>query len=144
METLRQPGSQRSFPDIMSDLFAQLTTLISKEAQLARAEISENVASIGRALAMVGAGAVLLIPALVILLEGVVAALGVEGGLAPYWAAVIVGAVVLVLGLILLTVGLNRMKSRDVLPSRTVHQIRRDVSVAKEQVRPDHEPRRAA
>ena len=144
MEALKQPGSQRSFADIISDLFAQLTTLMSKEAQLARAEISENVASIGRALAVVGAGAVLLIPALVILLEGVVAALSQEAGLAPYWSALIVGAVVLALGVILLMLGINRMKSGDVVPSRTVDQIRRDVSVAKEQVSQNHESRRAA
>jgi hypothetical protein len=93
---------------------------------------------------MIGAGAVLLIPALVILLEGAVAALSLGAGLAPYWSALIIGAAVLVLGLILLMIGISRMKSRDVVPNRTVHQIRRDVSVAKEQVSQGHESRRAA
>jgi len=35
-------GNIRSFPDIFTDLFAQVTSLVRKEGQLARAEISEK------------------------------------------------------------------------------------------------------
>ena len=57
----------RSVPEIISDLFSQLTTLLRKEAHLARAEMSENIVSVGRGLGLIVGGAVLLIPALVIL-----------------------------------------------------------------------------
>ena len=49
-----------------------------------------------------------------------------------------------ILGLILLSVGTSRLKIENIMPNRTVHQLRRDASVAKEQVSQDHELRRAA
>jgi uncharacterized membrane protein YqjE len=64
----------RSIVDIFRDVFAQLTSLLHKEAQLARAELSENVSRATLGLGLIVGGAVLLIPALVILLEAAVAA----------------------------------------------------------------------
>ncbi|MBI5261352.1 MAG: phage holin family protein [Bradyrhizobium sp.] len=64
------PNQQRSVPEIVSDLFGQLTTLLRKEAQLARTELSDNMASIARGLGLIVGGAVLLVPALVVLLQG--------------------------------------------------------------------------
>jgi hypothetical protein len=138
------PTHPRSVPEIISDLFSQLTLLLRKEAQLARAEVSDNMASIGRGLGLIVGGAVLLIPALVILLQAGVAALTERYGMANYWSALLVGGVVLILGIILLLVGISRLKIENIMPSKTVHQLQRDASVAKEQVSQDHEPRRAA
>jgi hypothetical protein len=134
----------RSVPEIISDLFSQLTTLLRKEAQLARAEVSENMASIGRGLGLIVGGAVLLIPALVILLQAAVAGLTESYQLASYWSALLVGGGVLILGIILLLVGVSRLKIENIMPSKTVHQLQRDASVAKQQASNDHEPRRAA
>jgi hypothetical protein len=136
--------NQRSMPEIIGDLFAQLTILLRKEAQLARAEVSENMTGLAGGLGVMVAGAVLLIPALVILLQAAVAALTDSGGLAPYWSALIVGGIVLIVGLILLSVGIGRLKAGSIVPSRTVHQLQRDAEVAREKAREDNEPRRAA
>jgi hypothetical protein len=141
MATSFQP---RSLPEIVSDLFLQTTTLMRKEVQLARTEMSENVASVGRGLGMIIGGAVLLIPALVILLQAAVSALVERYGLASYWSSLIVGGIVLILGLILLLIGASRLKMENIMPSRTVHQLRRDASVANEQVSQTNELRRAA
>jgi hypothetical protein len=138
------PNYQRSVPEIISDLFVQLMTLMRKEAELARVEMSENVASVGRGLGMIVGGAVLLIPALVILLQAGVAALQDRAHLAPYWSALIVGGIVLILGIILLLIGIGRLRIENIMPSKTVNQLRRDASVAKQQVSQDNEPRRAA
>lgn len=134
----------RSVPEIISDLFSQLTTLLRKEAQLARAEVSENMVSAARGLGLIVGGAVLLIPALVILLQAAVAGLTEGYGMASYWSALLIGGGVLILGIILLLVGINRLKIENITPTKTVHQLQRDASVAKEQVRHDHEPGRAA
>src|SRR5579884_1238329 len=100
----------RSLPDIFSDLVAQFTTLVQKEAQLARAEVSESIGKATAGLSFVIGGAVLLIPALVVLLNAAVAALTERGHLAPYWSALIVGGVVLILGLALLFFGSRRLR----------------------------------
>jgi len=123
----------RSIPGIVIDLLNQFTTLLRQESQLARTEISENVnrAIIGIVLAV--AAAVLLIPALVILL--LAAVYGLEStGLAPYWAALAVGGGVLLLGLILMLVGVSRLKAKNLVPHKTIHQLHEDAALAKRQV----------
>jgi membrane protein DedA with SNARE-associated domain len=124
----------RSVPELLTDAVAQIFTLLRKEGQLARAEISDNIGQAAAALGLLVGGAVLLIPALVILLQAAVAALA-ETGMAIYWAAVIVGGIALILGLVLLFVGANRLKAGRMIPNKTINQLQRDALVAKEQVR---------
>jgi Putative Actinobacterial Holin-X, holin superfamily III len=138
------PNNQRSVPEIIGDLFSQLTTLLRKEAQLARTEVSENIASLARGLGLIVGGAVLLSPALVILLQAGVAALTDTYGIRSYWSALIVGGAVLIIGIILLLVGISRLKLENIMPSKTVHQLQQDASVAKQKASRDNEPRRAA
>jgi Putative Actinobacterial Holin-X, holin superfamily III len=134
----------RSVPEIVSDVFSQFTALMRKEGQLARAEVSENIAIVGKGLGMIVGAAVLLIPALVILLQAGVAALTENYGFAPYWSSLIVGGVSLIVGLIMASIGNSRLKTENIMPKRTVHQLQQDASVAKQQVRPNHDLRRAA
>ena len=136
------PG--RSLPDIFSDLVAQFTSLLQKEGQLARAELSENIGKAAMGLGFVIGGAVLLIPALVVLLDAAVAAITERGHLAPYWSALIVGGAVLILGLVLLAFGTSRLRPSNMLPTRTMQQLQRDASVAKAQFEESHELHRAA
>jgi hypothetical protein len=84
---------------VLRDLIAQLTSLLRKEAQLARVELSENVSRAAIGLGLIVGGAVLLIPALVILLEAAVAALE-QNEMGPAQAAGIVGGCALALGFI--------------------------------------------
>jgi hypothetical protein len=136
------PG--RSLPDIFSDLIAQFTTLVQKEGQLARAEVSENIGKAATGLGFVIGGAVLLIPALVVLLDAAVAAITERGHLAPYWSALIVGGAVLIIGLLLLAFGASRLRPSNMIPTRTMQQLQRDASVAKAQFEDRHELHRAA
>jgi uncharacterized membrane protein YqgA involved in biofilm formation len=87
-------------------------------------------------------GAVLLIPALVVLLIAAVALLESEG-FEPSVAALIVGGATLLIGIVLLMVGISRMKVSNLIPEKTIHQLQEDASVAKRQVRKDHAYQRA-
>jgi len=136
------PG--RSLPDIFSDLIAQFTRLLQKEGQLERAEVSENIGKAATGLGFVIGGAVLLIPALVVLLDAAVAAITERGHLAPYWSALIVGGAVLIIGLLLLAFGASRLRPSNMIPARTIQQLQRDASVAKSQFEESHELHRAA
>ena len=71
--------TSRSIPDLFSDAVGQLAKLIGNEFELARVELAEKANQAGRAAAMIGAGAVILIPALVLLLFAISAAL-IRGG----------------------------------------------------------------
>jgi hypothetical protein len=135
--------STRSIPEILTDVVNQFSTLLSKEGQLARAELAENIAKAAAGLGLAVVGAVLLIPALTILLAAAVIALN-QSGLAAPLAAVAIGGAVFIIGVILLFLGIGRLKAKQMLPSRTLHQLQRDASTAKDQMRQKHELHPAA
>ena len=128
----------RTIPGIVIDLIGQFTTLLRQESQLARAEISENLNRALTGVVMAVAAAVLLIPALVILLLAGV--YGLEAaGLAPYWSALIVGGAAVVVGAVLMLIGINRLKAKNLIPSKTIHQLQEDAALAKRQMNSEQE-----
>ena len=133
----------RSIPDVIGDVVHQVTTLIRKEAQLARAEMSEKMGHAVSGIALAIFGAVLAIPALVILLEAIVAAL-MSAGIPVYWAAFIVGGVALIIGIALLAAGANRLKADNLVPQKTIHQLQRDAEVAANEAGKENGINRAA
>lgn len=133
----------RSLPDIFRDLVSQLTALLRKEAELARAEVSEKIGQVTGSLVVLIIGAVLVMPALVVLLNAAVVAL-IEGGVAALTAALLVGGAALLLGIILLLVGILRLRATNLVPNKTIEQLQRDASAAKHQMRTNHEIQSAA
>jgi putative superfamily III holin-X len=134
----------RGITEIFTDVIDQSSALLRKEAALARAELSEKISQVGVGLGLIVGGSVLLTPALVILLQTAVSALIEQGILAQPWSALLVGGVALVIGVILLLVGINRLRAEKLVPAKTIHQLQRDVSVAKQQMRPIDENQCAA
>lgn len=127
--------TDRSIPDLLGDLVDQTSTLVRKEVQLARAEFSEKLATMGAAAASLAVGGVLLLAALIVLLQAVVAALVEYAHLSATVSALIVAVVVALIGYSVLRGGLSRLKASNLTPDRTVAQLSRDAEVAKEQVR---------
>ena len=135
--------SNRSIADVLRDVIAQVTTLLRKETELARVELSENISRAALGLGLIVGGAVLLIPALVILLEAAVAALE-QNGMRPAEAAGIIGGIVLVLGFILIGIGISRLRVKNLMPNKTIQQLQQDATAAKQQMRRDYGLQRAA
>jgi hypothetical protein len=133
----------RSVPELFTSVVGQLAELMRTEGQLARAEISEKMTLAATGLGLIVGGAILLMPALVVLLEAAVAAL-VDNGIAPYWSALTVGGACLLLGLILLLIGVRRLRAGKLVPDKTIHQLQRDAATARSQVRTHHVEKRAA
>jgi len=111
----------------------QLAKLIGNEFELARAELSDKASQAGRAAAMIGAGAVILIPALVILLFAISSAL-IRAGLSDPIAYLITGVGAVVVSAILIGVGLSRLSGDALKPAVTIEQVQRDKLAAKEMV----------
>src|SRR5260370_1129519 len=84
--------------------------------------------------APVGAGAVLLIAALMLLLGAVVEFLTALG-MHRYWAALIVGVVVAVVGGLLVMKASKDLKPSSLAPRRAMNQVRKDLLVVKAQVK---------
>lgn len=126
--------SNRSIPDLVSDAFAQLAKLVGNEFDLARAELSDKAAQVGRAAALIGAGAVIMMPALVLLLFAIASAL-IRSGLSDPVAYLITGVGAAVVSGALIGIGLNRLSGDALKPSVTLDQVQRDKVAVKEMVR---------
>jgi len=126
--------SNRSIPDLVSDAFAQLAKLVGNEFDLARAELSDKAAQVGRAAALIGAGAVIMMPALVLLLFAVAAAL-IRSGFSDPVAYLITGVGAAIVSGALIAIGLSRLSGDALTPSVTLDQVQRDKIAVKEMVR---------
>jgi hypothetical protein len=126
--------TSRSIPDLLSDAVAQLAKLIGNEFELARAELATKASQAGRAAAMIGAGAIILIPALVVLLFALAAAL-IEAGLSDPVAYLIAGGGAAIISAILIWIGISRLSGEALKPKMTIEQVQRDTRAAKEMVR---------
>jgi hypothetical protein len=125
---------RRSIPELLSDAMSQLAKLIGNEFELARTELSEKAGLVGRGIAMIGAGAVILIPALVLVLFALSAAL-IRGGVSEPLAYLLTGAGAALVSVALIGIGLSRLSGDALKPSMTLDQVERDKIAAKEMVR---------
>jgi hypothetical protein len=130
---MNSPG-ERSIAELFSDAFAQLAKLIGNEFDLAKAELSDKAGQMGRGIAMIGAGAIIMIAALVVLLLSAASAL-MHAGLSEPMAYLLAGAAAVAVAGALIAVGVNRMSADALKPAMTIEQLQRDKAAAKEMVR---------
>jgi Putative Actinobacterial Holin-X, holin superfamily III len=126
--------TSRSIPKLFSDAVAQLAKLVGNEFELARLELSEKASQVGRAGAMIGTGAVILMPALVLLLFALSAAL-IRGGLSEPVAYLLTGGGAALISGALIGIGLSQLSGDALKPSVILDQVQRDKVAAKEMVR---------
>jgi hypothetical protein len=127
-------SNERTLSQLFGDSFSELAKLIRNEVDLARAELREKVKLIGGAVGLLAAGALLLIPALVLVLYAIAAWLIMLGLIAPlaYLASGLGAGVV---AAALLWTGVGRLSGDALKPSATIGEIERDKNLAKELMR---------
>jgi hypothetical protein len=125
-------AASRSIPELLTDLVRDLGELFRKEGRLVRAEISEAVGRLTTGIEMMGAGAVLLLVALFVLVQALVIALAHLVG--PGWSSLIVGGLLAAVGIVLIMRGRKDLSASSLMPERTLEQTSRDVRLAKEQI----------
>lgn len=122
----------RSIAELLAELAGDTTTLIRKEIELARAELTHNVARMAGGAVTLGVG-------------GVIALLGAQALVAcailvgtrwldAWLSALAVGGALLLIGIILMLVGRRRLDPRSLTPRRTLSTLRQDRAWAKEQL----------
>jgi ABC-type phosphate transport system auxiliary subunit len=116
----------------VTDLLADLADLVRKEVQLAKAEVTEKIASGLRTSIWMVAAAVLGLIAVLLLVEAVVFAIA-SFGLALHWSCLLIAAV-LAAGATAAFYHARAVVEGDFLPTRTAKQITQDIKTAKEQL----------
>jgi uncharacterized membrane protein YqjE len=119
---------------LLGDSLSQFAKLFQNEVDLAKAELGEKVQQIGGGVGLLAAGAVLVIPAIVMALFALSAAL-IAGGWSQPVAYLISAIVAAVLAAILFAVGMSRLDARHLAPRETLRQLEKDKETVKGMVR---------
>jgi hypothetical protein len=117
---------------VLSEVVADVADLFQKELKLARAEVSANLASKLHAGIWMITAALFGFVALLLFAEAVVFFIA-SYGIALHWASLIVAGVLALLAVTMFLRGRSEAR-QPVAPTRAVQQIKKDISVAKEQL----------
>lgn len=141
MTNLADPHAGESLPSLVRGLIDDISTLLRKEVALAKAEAGEKVNHALDGGKMIAIGAILLLGALGVLLAAAVTLLGalfVGMGMDPLLAnslsALIVAAIVGIIGWSMVNGGINRAKKANLNMERTTASLSSDAAVIKERV----------
>ena len=120
-----------SMPEAFSRVVSDLADLIQKEMRLAKAEIADKITLGVRAGVWMLVAAALGIIALLLVIEACVFGLSAATGLALHWSSLIIAAALSVIAAASFAKG--KADTPSLAPDRAVHQVKRDIAVAKEQ-----------
>lgn len=134
MDIAMSSANSRRIPELFSNALDQLARLVGNEFDLARAEISEKISNAGRALALIGAGALICVPALVLILFAIAATL-IHRGFSEPFAYLCTGGGAALVAAVLMVLGLNRVSHGALKPRVTIDQVKRDTVAMKEMTR---------
>jgi uncharacterized membrane protein len=124
---------ERSIGELFGQLSQDMTLLVRQEIQLARTEMSEKLSRLAANLISVAAGGFVAYLGGLALVAAVILALRDLANISLAVSALIVGAILAVIGWVMLQRGLKEMKRVDLAPRRTVETLKDDVQWAKEQ-----------
>lgn len=125
--------SDRSIKEIIDAIRPQLQELVDKQVELARTELAPVSKKAGMAAGLVAAGAVFMLVFLIFISLTGVYALSL---LLPLWAsALIVSAILLLIGGILAGSGASILRGLDPTPHRTIRALQQNVNWLKGQFR---------
>ncbi len=123
-----EPGVRTEADTSVGGLLRQLThevpSLITKELALAKAEVSESIRATKAGAASVATGGAVLLGGFIVLLMSAV--FGLSKVMEPWLAALIVGGVVVVIGLIMVSAGKKKFEASSFKPERTIHSVNKD------------------
>ncbi len=113
----------RSIGELFSDLSQQTADLIRQEMRLAKAELSDKVAGVGRNAMLIaaslvfGAAAVFMIPVTLTLVL-------IEVGVVPWLAALLAATTMGATAFLLAQAGIHALKQKSIAPVETMHSIK--------------------
>jgi hypothetical protein len=119
-------------PRALSDVLADLADLFQKEMRLAKAELSEKLSIKAWAGVWMAVAAVFGLLAVILIVQAAVFAVATFG-FAMHWSCLIVAAVLAAVGAAAFAKG-RADAAEDFTPNRTIHQVKQDIAIAKEQL----------
>ena len=126
-----------STPSLLRRLVDDVGTLFTQELQLFKAETTRAIGDLKAAAASIAiGGAVAFMGAFFLLLAAVY---GLSNAVEPWLAALIVGGVVTLIGVIMLATGKRKLEPEALAPRRTAAALRKDTQMIKGVTQHEHD-----
>ncbi len=127
-----RPDGTHGLGELLGNVATDLQDLVRGEVRLARAELDEKLDRVIMAAIWLLGGALVAFAGLVVILQGVAAALAL---VLPTWAAsLIVGVLIVVVGALFARSGLAMLSLKTLTPDRMASSLQKDVRVVKEHI----------
>ncbi len=123
---------ERSLGELFSELSRETSTLVRKEVELAKTEITDKATKAGKNIGFLAVGGAVAYAGFLTLIAAVVMLIGLA---IPWWlSALIVGVIVAGVGYALVQKGLSTLKAMDFKPQETIETLKEDKAWAKQQM----------
>ncbi len=132
-EDEEKPRGERPLGDILSDLSGEFSDLVRQEITLAKVELSQKASRTAKDSVLIAVGSFLSYAGLLALIAAAI--IGLAEVMAWWLSALIVGAVVLIIGYILIQKGSSDLKKGALVPKETIESLKEDKDWAKEQMK---------
>jgi uncharacterized membrane protein YqjE len=123
--------SERSVPEVLQDIIGNVQEILRSEVQLAKTELKEEAAEAATPIMTMGVGLVLAAYAVGLLL--LAAVFGLTTIMATWSAALLVGAVVAIIAVLLINTGLGGLKRINMKSERLIASLQENVRWVKRQ-----------
>jgi uncharacterized membrane protein YqjE len=120
----------RAIAALTSDAFAQFSKLVQNDADLAKTELRKKGQEVAVAAGLLVGAAVLVIPAIILALLALSAAL-IDAGLRNPLAYLVSAAVAAALAALFVVIGMQKLKPEKLAPTETMRQLDRDREAVK-------------
>jgi uncharacterized membrane protein YqjE len=122
---LAADNDNRSLGELFSDLSRETSALVREEVALAKTELSQKAAQVGKDVGFLAAGGAVLYAGFLTIIAAIVLIL-IKAGMTPWLAALLVGIVVLAVGGFLVYRGINDLRTANLAPTATIESIKGD------------------
>ncbi|MDQ4045685.1 MAG: phage holin family protein [Chloroflexota bacterium] len=126
-------NDDRSLGELFSELAQETSTLVRQEMRLAGEEVGLRTTQAGKDIGIGIAGALVLFVSFQVIVAAAIIGL-IDAGLDWWLAALIVAAVLALVGFALLRRAVSAIKRRELLPRRTIQHLKEDQEWVKEQI----------
>jgi len=130
---MEQQREERSLGELFAELARETSTLVRQEMALARTELTQKAAQVGRDSEKIGIGGAIAYAGFLAIVAALILGLG---QLFPLWlSALIVGLVVAGVGYAVLQSGVSALKRANLAPQETIETLKEDAEWAKDQIK---------
>lgn len=123
---------ERSLGELFAELTRESSTLVRKEVELAKTELTDKATKAGRNIGFLAVGGAVAYAGGLALVAGIILLLG--QAISLWLSALLVGLMVAGVGYFLVQKGLTALKQTDMVPHRTLETLKEDKEWVKDQI----------